>query len=71
MENFVGLRLMTLMTSKGMNSKKLAKSSGVCRNSILNYIHGKASPTVTTLEMLCTALDMTPSDFYRTYPNPC
>ena len=70
-ENFVGLRLRNIMQLKMISSKELAESSGVCCNSILNYIHGKASPNVLTFEMLCTALDITPSDFYRPYPYPC
>lgn len=54
-----GGKLAKARMNKGMSQRKLADITGVCANLICNYESNKVSPKVTTLELLCKALDVT------------
>lgn len=58
-------RLAELMKEANITSaKQLAVLSKVSQTMISKILRGESSPTVTTIEMLCAALNVTPSEFF-------
>lgn len=63
----VAERLSELMKQANIPSaKQLASVSRVSQTMISKILRGDSSPTVTTLEMLCKALNVTPAEFFST-----
>ena len=62
MENEFGKRLKAAREEKGLSQLKLAMMAGINQPQVGWYERGEHQPTITTLEWLCGALDMTASD---------
>lgn len=54
----IGSNLARLLKEKGWSSKRLAEASGVSPTTIGNILHDKKSPTLSTLSLICTALNV-------------
>ena len=61
-DNEFGERLYELRKAKKLTQPELANRAGITVSSVWFYEKGKTSPTITTLELLCKALDVTASD---------
>ena len=57
-------RLVSLRESKGHSQYKLAKLSGVPQPMIKRYEDGENQPTIDNLKKLCSALEITLSEFF-------
>jgi transcriptional regulator with XRE-family HTH domain len=60
-ENF-GKRLMWIRIERGLKQYDLADKIGIDASLLSNYETGKVKPTITTLEWICQALDITASE---------
>lgn len=65
----VGARLQLIMDQKGYNGNSLAKISDVSQAMISNLVRGAKNPTVGTLELLCSAMNITLAEFFAE-PSP-
>ena len=55
-------KILKLIDERNMTLEALAKSSGLSRKFINNVTSGKQIPTLTSLEKLCSALEVEPND---------
>lgn len=62
----VGQRLRLLRDAQGLSLRALAERCGLSVNAISRIERGEASPTVTSLQLLATALDVPITEFFRT-----
>lgn len=60
----VGKRLTQLREKAGLSQYKLSKAAGIPQQSISRYESGYNIPTVTQLEKLCTALNVSLAEFF-------
>lgn len=58
----LGFRLAMARLNKGLSQSKLADITGVSQNNIYSYENNRTVPKVTTLKLLCKALDKTAFD---------
>lgn len=63
-DDFVALRLQKICKEKNINCYQLARRAGLSTSSLYSILNGKASPRVSTLEIICEALDMTICEFF-------
>ena len=63
-EVLVGKRLRMIRTNRGFSMRTLADRSGLNINTLSLIENGKTSPSVSTLQLLATALDVTLSSFF-------
>ena len=57
-EESFGKRLAKARIDKGLSQTKLAKLSGIDQGNIWNYENNKTTPKVTTLRLICLALEI-------------
>ena len=69
-ENEVLLRIRELLDLNHWSIYKLAKESGVPYSSLNNIFLRNTCPTISTLEKLCTGLNISLSDFFDYKKNP-
>jgi transcriptional regulator with XRE-family HTH domain len=55
----IGEKIRYIRTSKKLSAEKLAKSAGLGQSTISEIELGKKSPTIVTLEKICSALNIT------------
>ena len=55
-------RLRTIRKKRKLTQRKLAELSGISDVQISKYENGDAAPTITFLEWLCTALEVSSKD---------
>nr|WP_122013195.1 helix-turn-helix transcriptional regulator [Maliibacterium massiliense] len=57
-------RLKYFLTQKKMTANALAHQAGISQSGLSGILNGKKAPTVTTLEHICGALDITLAQFF-------
>ena len=62
MRESFGYRLLMIRKQKDMAQGELAEKIGIPQSQISRYEKGKLQPTITTLEWLCDALDVTATE---------
>ncbi|NMB60173.1 MAG: cupin domain-containing protein [Chloroflexi bacterium] len=70
MEEVVGNQLRSFRTARGFSLKALSEKSGLNINTLSLIENGKISPSVSTLQQLSSALDISISAFFETTPEP-
>ncbi len=60
----VANRLKTIMQEKHISANSLAKKSSVSQTMISGILRGNKNPTVATLELICSAMNITLADFF-------
>jgi len=64
----VGAQLAKLRQQRGLSLRVLAKECGLSVNAISRIERGESSPTVSSLHLLATALDVPLTEFFRVEP---
>ncbi|MFC1661539.1 helix-turn-helix domain-containing protein [Gemmatimonadota bacterium] len=64
----VGTRLVALRKERGLSLRALARKCGLSVNAISRIERRESSPTVSSLQQLATALDVTLTEFFRIEP---
>ena len=54
-----------LRKQKGWSVYKLAEESGITQSTLANMFARNSVPSISTLSQICTAFDMSLSDFFR------
>ena len=62
-----GRRLSSFLKKKKMSQSDLARASGMGRDSISQYVHGRSVPSPKNLQKLCDALDVEPDVLFPNY----
>lgn len=57
-------RIVELRQALGMSGNQLAKASGIAQSTISAIESGKTSPTIDSLERICSALGITLAEFF-------
>lgn len=52
----IGQKLLLIRKQKGMTQKELARKSGLCEMTILNYENGKVDPSYNKVEWILEAM---------------
>ena len=60
----VGSRIKSLRNSRGLSQEKLALKAGIDRTYLAGIESGKRNATITSLEKVVSALDISLSDFF-------
>lgn len=69
MSDKVKLRLKEILEQRQMTQKELSEISGLSQNAVSYLVRGTAYIRMETLEKLCTALNVTPSDLIEYEPS--
>lgn len=62
---FVIIRLKEIMETRHFSRYKVSRLTGIAQPSLSNFLKGKCSPSLYTLDMLCKGLGISFSDFFR------
>lgn len=57
-------KLRTLLAARGWSEYRLAKESNLSESTILNIFRRNATPSIPTLEAICSGLGITMSQFF-------
>ena len=60
----IATRIDLLRTEQNLSMRDLAKKSGISKSQLSDIILGNKIPNVYTLHLICTALGISPSDFF-------
>jgi transcriptional regulator with XRE-family HTH domain len=60
----IGARLRILRTQYGISERALASKAGLVSSQINKIEHNVTKPSIDSLERICSALDLTLSDFF-------
>lgn len=65
MEKYVANHIVALCEKRGVSKYRLSQLSGISQSSLGRIISEECLPSLITLEKICTALDVTLSQFFR------
>jgi transcriptional regulator with XRE-family HTH domain len=60
----VGMKIRELRNARGVKQQALAKFAGISGNSLYMIEHGGRNPSLSTLERIADALDVSPAEFF-------
>lgn len=60
----IGKRITYLRNQKGLTIISLAEKSGLSESCIQSVVHGRKIPSLRTLELICTVLDISVRDLF-------
>lgn len=66
----IGLRIKELRKSKNITGNYLAEITGISQSIISRYERNIIEPPISSLEIICNALNITLSDFFASEKNP-
>ena len=61
----VASRIKELLSARNWSINKLAYEAGLTTSTLYSIMDGTNKPTITTIESLCEALDISLSDFFK------
>lgn len=65
MDDFVSKRLQEICREKKKSCYQLSKETNISTSSLYSILNGRASPKVSTLEVICRALDITVGELFN------
>lgn len=65
MEKYVADHIVALCEKRGVSKYRLSQLSGISQSSLGRIISQESLPSLITLEKICTALDVTLSQFFQ------